>query len=68
MKLHPRTMPCQKAEIDLHGLLIDWLERNPDLTWAEAVRCLASIIANWSKYPVREERHPGEPDKKADES
>lgn len=62
-KLHPRTEPCQKARTALELLLLDWLKEFPDLTWAEAVSCLAMIIASWSKYPVREERR-GTTDKK----
>ncbi len=68
MKIHPKTFYCQRAESDLHGVLLKWLEANPELTWAEAVRCLAGIIASWSKYPVREERHPHDDTKKTDEA
>jgi len=67
MKLHSRTMPCEEAQTDLHGVLLDWLERHPDLSWSEAVRCLASLIASWAVYPVCEERHPTDSDKEADE-
>jgi hypothetical protein len=68
MRLHPRVMPCQAAENDLHEVIIDWMERHPDLTWAEAVRCLAGIIASYSKYPVREERHGADSEKRTDEA
>ena len=67
MKLHERTMRCQKAESDLRGVLLNWLEAH-DLTWAEVIRCLAHILSSWTKYPVREERHPDDPDKGADEA
>lgn len=67
MKLHPRVFMCQKAENDLRGVLLDWLEKNPELTWAEAVRCLAGIIHSWSARPVGEERH-GDKDKRTDEA
>lgn len=66
MKLHKRVFPCQKAEVDLRAVLLDWLERHPQLTWAEAVRCLAGIIHSWSARPVQEERH-GNKDTRTDE-
>lgn len=68
MTLHKRTLPCQKAANDLRGVLVDWLRKHPDLTWAEAVHCLAGMIASWTTYLIRDERHPNDPDKRADEA
>ncbi len=67
MKLHERHAVTSAASVDLNGLTLDWLQRH-DLTWAEAVRILANRLSQLSVYPVRCERHPGDPDKKADEA
>jgi len=67
MKLHERVTRCQKASADLHDVGLDWIVKH-DLTFPEAIRCLAGLIASWSKYPVQEERHPNDPNKRADEA
>ena len=66
MKLHKRTMLVQKAAAELDSLLIEWLERH-DLTWLEAIQTLQIKSAYWMRYPLRSERHPDDPEKKADE-
>lgn len=67
MKLHERVTRCQQASADLHEVALEWIDRH-DLTWAEAIRCLAGLITSWSKYPVQGERHPNDPSKRADEA
>jgi hypothetical protein len=67
MRLHPRHEITERAKIDLGGQISDWLGRH-DLTWAEAIRILAYELASLTKYLIREERHPDDPDKKADEA
>ena len=56
----PKADCCKKAESDLDELLIEWLKRHPDLTWAEAVRCMAVMIASFAQHPVRQERYCSE--------
>jgi len=56
MRLSRKTIYCRRAENDLRGVLLDWLERHKEITWAEAVQCLAGLIYSWSSYPVIEER------------
>ena len=66
MKLHERTMHVQKAQNELSALFLDWLKKQ-DLTWNEAAVCLHQIEGRCLMYMLRDERHPDEPDKKADE-
>ena len=67
LRLHPRTMPVQRAEGKLHGHLLDVMTEF-DLTYTEAAVILASLTSNALKYALRGERHPGNPDRKADEA
>lgn len=67
MKLHPRTLPVQHAENELRGRLLDW-QIEHDLTDVEVIRALLGLGHEWSKYLLRAERHPGDPDTKADEA
>jgi hypothetical protein len=39
-----------------------------DLTTAEVTKILANATANMTKYLIRDERHPCDPDKKGDEA
>lgn len=66
MKLNPRTLPVQRAEVELQGWLIDWAERH-DLTYVEALRCVLQAAERYSKYLLRDERHSGDSDARADE-
>lgn len=67
MKLHPRTLPVQRASADIRAAL--WtLQDQHGLTYAEMLGALAEHQQRIAKYLLREERHPGEPDRKADEA
>jgi hypothetical protein len=66
MKLHPRTMPVQKARNELDAMVWNWMKAY-DVTYVEAVRCLLEVMQTITKYQLREERHPDDPDAKADE-
>jgi len=67
MKLHPRTLPVQRAANELELLLIRFQEEH-ELTDVEMLRALLETSQRITKYMLREERHPGEPDHKADEA
>jgi hypothetical protein len=67
MKLHPRTLPVQGASAELRGLLIDFQGRH-DLTNVEMLRILIDEMQSITKYMLRAERHPNDPDAKADEA
>jgi hypothetical protein len=66
VKLHPRTLPVQRARIELDELVWKWMNAH-DVTYVEAVRCLLEVTQTITKYQLREERHPGDPERKADE-
>lgn len=49
------------------GAACSRIARERDLTTAEWVHCLAQLPAATTKYLLREERHPDDYSKKADE-
>jgi hypothetical protein len=67
VRLHPRTLPVQAAEADLRQYVASWVERH-DLTWTEAVRGLLAVTERLTTHQLREERHPADPDRGADEA
>ena len=67
LRLHPRTLPVQSAGADLSLLLIDWQDTR-DLTDTETLGLLAEQVQRIHKRLLRAERHPGDPDRKADEA
>jgi hypothetical protein len=66
MRLHARTLPVQSARLDLETKVWEWMQEH-DVTYVEAVRCLLEVTQEITKYQLREERHPGDSDHKADE-
>jgi len=67
LRLHPRTMPVQRAHAELSLLISRWWRERDELTPAELVGILLEETRSIHKYVLREERHPGDPDHKADE-
>lgn len=55
MKVHPRQILEQEAEIELRGFLVEWMAKR-DLTYAEAFRILANAIASYCKSIIKDER------------
>lgn len=66
MRVHPRTQVVERASNELSRLVWAWMEEH-DLTYVEAVRCLLSQTQELTKFMLRHERHPEDPDRKADE-
>jgi hypothetical protein len=66
MKLHPRTMMVKRAEVELSQFLLDWAERH-ELTSCEIARALTEQTRMCLKSILRAERHPEDPNKKADQ-
>jgi hypothetical protein len=66
VKLHARTMHVQRARADLQLMLIKFQDER-DLTDVE----MLGILAHWQERIIttmlRAERHPDDPDRKADE-
>lgn len=66
LRLHPRTMPVNTAGAEFN----DWLTRfweAKELTTVELLWILNDAQQRVITYALRAERHPGDPDKKADE-
>lgn len=68
MTLHPRHELTTRANVDLDRHLNDWLETHSGLTWLEALRIIHHAYASWLNYALRQERHPSDPERKADEA
>ena len=66
LRLHPRTMPVQRAYAELGELLLEWETRH-ELTPIEAAMGMTEQLQRLLKYELRGERHPDDPDHKADE-
>lgn len=67
LRLHPRTMLVERAGSDLRTYVNRfWEER--DLTAIELGIILTDLARNVLKHKLRAERHPRNPDKKADEA
>ena len=66
LRLHPRTRPVRKAS----GAFTDWLigfQQEHELTDVELMQILTEGQQMVLKYALRAERHPDNPDRKADE-
>ena len=66
MRLHPRYMIVKAAELEIQRALGEILQQH-DITHTELLRILASLQLTWANYALRAERHPDNPDRKADE-
>lgn len=67
LRLHPRTMPVRKAGAVFTDWLINFQEER-DLTDIEMMQILTEAQQMVLKYALRAERHPDDPDRKADEA
>jgi len=63
-RIHDRESLVQEAEFKIKGVLI---EACKELTYGEELRVLANVfggtLSSIAKHTIREERHPGKPDK-----
>jgi hypothetical protein len=67
IRVHPRTQPVGITLPEM-GSACARIAMEHELTTAEWVHCLAQSPAQTTRYLLREERHPGDPDKRADEA
>jgi len=67
LRMHPRTRTVEKARWELKGTM-QRLIADHKLTDAEIQIILNEEARDWLKYELRHERHPDDPDKKADEA
>jgi hypothetical protein len=66
MKLHPRTLPVERASAAICGDL-NQLQEAHGLTDVEMLRILLDHQQTVTKRLLRGERHPDDPDRNADE-
>lgn len=68
LKLHPRFFKVKKAAAKFQNMMLD-LDQQFDLTEVEWLGIMTAYIQDgFLKYMLREERHPNNLDKKADEA
>lgn len=67
LRMHERTQNVTGALSEM-SIACSEIAAKRDLTTAEWVHCLAQLPAQTTKYLLREERHPNDPEKKADEA
>ena len=65
--LHPRFQITRQAHLELEKAYLDITEKH-NLTALESIGILLECALTVKKFALREERHPGEPDKKGDEA
>jgi len=66
MKLHPRTLPAQRASNEIEGALWALADKH-NLTYGEMMSALTRAMQSVVKYLIRSERHPDDPEKRGDE-
>lgn len=71
IKLHPRLQLVTTAELDLQTRVLAWMKEHDELTTAEILMTLSSVLSHELngilRLLLRKERH-GTTDKKADEA
>ena len=67
MKLHERTLKVNRARAELHNYILDFHQQH-DLTDAETSGILIYLASRFNLFILRAERHPDDPEKKADEA
>lgn len=67
MRLHERTIPVQAAGNAIR-MELDRLQQHHGLTDVEMLRVVIEYQQAITKYMLRAERHPDDPDRKADEA
>ena len=66
IRLHPRTGEVSRAARTLADYVAA-LQDEYQLSYVETAKILAELAADKLKYALRAERHPDDPDRKADE-
>jgi hypothetical protein len=67
LRLHPRTQKVSVAEAEFHVLVARFLDEHSDLTDIELAGIMLLAPAIPIKFALRAERHPEDPNRKADE-
>jgi hypothetical protein len=66
VRLHPRYAIAKAAELQISKAIGDAVTEH-DLTYAEVLLILTGELKLWATYLLRTERHPDNPERKADE-
>lgn len=67
VQLHPRTRPADRARSKLHEYVLAFSDEH-ELTDNEMAGILLYLASRFNTFALRAERHPGDPEKKADEA
>lgn len=67
MRLHARTQLVNRARIDVDQALDD-VQRQHNLTYVEMLQLVNQWQQECLRFMLRLERHPGDPDKHADQA
>lgn len=67
VKIHPRMLPVSAATAELKTAVLDHAEKH-DLTDVEMLRALQDCELMFTTRLLRTERHPDDPERKADEA
>lgn len=67
MKQHPRTQMVAMAKFSIARAVMEIVDRE-GLTFVETMQALSETVDRLAKHALREERHPRDPDKGADEA
>lgn len=67
IRVHPRTQIVRAASLDLEQAV--WkVIKDHDLTYIETLKIINEATGNVLRYALRSERHPDDPEKRADEA
>ena len=66
MRLHPRYAITKQAALQIDKAISDAIAEH-DITYAELLVILAEQQRKWATYLLRAERHPDDPEQKANE-
>lgn len=66
-RLHERTRIVQQASTKITKAIVDVVNAD-DLSYMEVLSILGEEIQRWTRHGLRQERHPENPGKRADEA
>ena len=67
IRLHPRMQQVRLARGEISEAVMD-IAKDRSLTMIETVGILTEVAQEWCRHLLRAERHPDDPEKKADEA
>lgn len=67
LRIHPRTLMVQLAEAEFDAVVLRFLDSHDELTDVELTGIMLRAVRYPLKQLLRTERHPDDPERKADE-